>query len=179
MGLFTDRLITYSHGPDYPLSLTLAFGGVSGFYNGFIPLSGKKTMKYSLYPHRGDCFDARMWEEARKVNEPLTAQLHLPDDGLPVSWGFLMFGETVPDVTAMVAEGTDILVRMFNPTKKLERYSLTWHAPAASVEVVSPDGRTVFENLDLQRGDRGISVSIPLHGMGIKTIRFTDALKLQ
>ncbi len=168
MSVFTDKLTAYSYGPDYPFTLTVAYGGFTGYYTGTVYLEGDKTVRYSFYPHQGNCYDAGIWERSREVNEPLTSQLHLPNSSMKSSYSFLEFEGDAPDVTAMYVKDDDVLVRFFNPYDETKKYTLKCDIPAKEVDEVSPDGSDKFNDL------RGIeNINFSLHGKGIKTFKFS------
>ena len=173
LSFFTDRLNTYSHGPDHPFTLTMAFGGESGFYNGYLPLKGPKNVKYSIYPHGGDCYKADIWKKAKEYNEQMKAHLHLPNQSLNSERSLLSFKDETADVTTIMVKGDDIWVRLFNPTQEAKNYVLNWNAKVTAVQEISPDGYTIFDTLKTQKKSDFTKVTVPLQGMGIKTLRFT------
>jgi len=177
LSLFTDRLNTYSYGPEYSFSLTMAFGGESGFYNGYLPLKGNKSIKYSIYPHEGNCYEGEVWKRAREYNEQMTNHLHLPNPTLKNKRSFLSFNGESPDVTTVMVKGDDIWVRIFNPTKEDKNYVFNWHSPVKLVQEISHDGHRVFDELQFQKKSDFTQVSISLQGLGIKTIRLSGMAK--
>ena len=168
MSVFTDKLTAYSNSADYPFTLTMAYGGFTGYYTGTVYLEGEKTVRYSLYPHHGNCYDANIWERARERNEPLTSQVHLPNPTLKDDFSYLEFVGEAPDVTAMYLKDGDVLIRFFNPYNINKEYKMKCVIPFKKIQEVSPDGVNVFNNLE-----EGKRIPFNLRGKGIKTFRLT------
>ena len=61
LGLFSDHTTAYSHGPDHPLALVMAWGWEGGFWWGKCPLKGVQQASYAVIPHGG------LWDEATDV----------------------------------------------------------------------------------------------------------------
>ena len=116
IGLWCDRLTGYSLRGD-TVTLTMGFGGYSGFFWDDYPLSGRPTLGYSLYPHKGSGFDAHTASVFAGCHEHLTVT-RLP--GVPRTFDDVVFTVNDPDLltTAAVRDEKGWQLRLFNASDK-------------------------------------------------------------
>ena len=73
--VFSDHTTAYTHGPDFPLSLVLAWGWEGGFWWGKRPLNGVQQVNYAVMPHKGAWDEAGFRRKTPSFCEPLMSRL--------------------------------------------------------------------------------------------------------
>ncbi|MFA5292350.1 MAG: glycoside hydrolase family 38 C-terminal domain-containing protein [Phycisphaerae bacterium] len=81
---------------------------------------GPHQFRYSLYPHKGDWQEGKVWPQAQQHNLQLkTVQcMDTIDESKPDSCSLLNFGSDGLDISAVKCsqDGTALIVRLYNPT---------------------------------------------------------------
>jgi alpha-mannosidase len=171
MAIFSDLVTSYVHGPEHPPALVLAWGwdGVPFFDD--CPLNGDHEAGYSILPHRGKWDEAGIWQACRERSEPLLAQL---TDGKPAGsngQSLVSVSGTGVEVPTLMAEGNDLLVRLFNAAGDAGSRTVSLAVKPARVELVELDGRTIQQLPITSASDGRYEVRLAMPRFGIRTLR--------
>ena len=171
LALFSDRTAGYAHGPDHPLSLILGWGGRGFSWWGDCPLRGLQESRYAIVPHAGRWDTAGLWHESVLWNEPLLAQrfTQAPPPG-GESRSLLSVDEKCVEVSSLVIEGRDLVVRLFNAHPDVTNATLRLAGTPARVVEVELDGRERRE-LTTANVRGGIRAKVPMPPFGVRTLR--------
>ncbi|MTW87668.1 hypothetical protein F3157_18800 [Virgibacillus dakarensis] len=166
--VFSDHTTGYSHAKDEPLALTLGWGWEGGFWWGKCPLVGYKEIGYSILPHRERWDKAGIQQEYSRWAEPLLPIYTMTDLG---SYSFIQVSEPAIEVTSLLRDGEDVLVRLFNSVSDVLTTKLIVNAEIVKAEKVELDG-IYKESLTMgERSEGEFEVQVSLNGFGLSTIR--------
>ncbi|MVM35041.1 hypothetical protein GO755_33755 [Spirosoma sp. HMF4905] len=168
--LMTDHTTTYAHGKDFPLALNIQYSG-AGLWGRNHTLTGPTTINYALVPHAGRWDKARISTEAMQWNEPLAAAL-TSTSGSPEKSLVDVTG-TGLQVTTVLADGTDLLVRLFNAEGDSNRKKVTIGGHATAAELIELNGN-VKETLTLQQNQSTSALMVGMPRFGLRTIRLKN-----
>lgn len=168
LAIFSDHTTGYSHAQDEPLALTLGWGWEGGFWWGKRPLEGQKEINYSLLPHSERWDQAGIHQQYSRWAEPLVPMYALLDDQ---SYSLLQVSDPTVEVTTLLRDDEDVLVRLFNSGSARKTVKLLVNAEIENAEVVELDG--VFKETFVikQRRKGEVEGEITLNGFGLATIR--------
>jgi alpha-mannosidase len=177
MALLTDHTSNYTHGEDFPLGLTLAYSGV-GLWGRNYKITGPTNIHYALVPHAGKWDKSGIWTEGTKWNEPLIVKvLDSAPAGNDKYKSMLSVQGSGFDITALNADGNNLLIRVFNAEGDNTTRKITFDGSAAKAELMELDGRK-RQDITMQKdalGKTTILLSIPR--FGIRTIKLYTAIK--
>lgn len=168
LAVFTDHTTSYSHAQDEPLALTLGWGWEGGFWWGKRPLEGHKEINYSIVPHSERWDEAGIPQQYARWAEPLIpVYAPLADQ----SYSLLQVSDPTIEVTTLLRDGEDVLVRLFNTGSESKTCTLLVNADIEKAETVELDGvyKEVFSVE--QQSEGGVAGEITLSGFGLSTIR--------
>ncbi len=111
LALLSDHTTSYSHGANFPLSLTLAYSG-NALWSGGYRLNGRTAVKYALIPHKGTWDSADLNAEASNWNEPLLAAFGKPANSSSKS--LVDVSGTGYELSSMQYKGDTLTVRFYN-----------------------------------------------------------------
>jgi alpha-mannosidase len=171
MAIFSDLVTTYLHGPEHPPALVLAWGWDAVPFFGDCPLGGDHEAGYSILPHRGRCDEAGIWRACRERSEPLLAQL---TEGRPASVNgrsLVSVSGTGVEVPTLIAEGGDLLVRLFNAEGDSGTRTVSLAVKPVRVELVELDGRAIEQLQISPAGNGRYEVRLAMPRFGIRTLR--------
>lgn len=174
LALLTDHTSNYTHGEDFPLGLTLAYTGV-GLWGRDYKITGSTDIHYAIIPHEGKWDKTGIWTEGTKWNEPLIATV---TDKMPAinHRSLINIQGKGLDVTAMNADGNDIIVRVFNAEGDGSPKKITFDGNAVKAELIELNGDK-RQDLQLTKGvDGKTSVIVSMPRFGIRTIKLYDAV---
>lgn len=173
LAVLSDHTTAYSHGPDHPLALVLAWGWEGGFWWGKCPLRGVHQMSYGIIPHAGLWDEARLSEETCRWSEPPVTQLM---EGAPArgadTRSLVTVGGTGVEIPAATVEGRTVLIRLFNGAGDAAERTVSLHFAPSRVELVELDGRGIRQ-LPVRRVNGRHDVSLAIPRFGIRTLRCT------
>ncbi|MFD2873086.1 glycoside hydrolase family 38 C-terminal domain-containing protein [Mucilaginibacter ximonensis] len=174
MALLTDHTTNYTHSENFPLGLDIAYSGI-GLWGRNYTLKYPTEMDYALIPHAGKWDKASIWTESTRFNEPLLATLM---DKAPAAgvWSRSMIGAMGSgfEVSSVVMQGHDLLVRLFNAEGNDRPKKITLNARTDKAGLIELDGRLKGQ-LTLSREKAATSsVSVAMPRFGIRTIKFTN-----
>ncbi|QDV37767.1 glycoside hydrolase family 38 C-terminal domain-containing protein [Tautonia plasticadhaerens] len=167
--LFGDHTTSYTHGPDFPLGLTLQYSG-KGLWRRDYSVDGPTEVRYALMPHAGRWEEAGVSAISASWQEPVLGTLSR--DGEPRVRSLIDPLESDWEVPAMYERDGALHVRLFNAIGGDTPGDLGIGFEAGRVELVELDGRVIeeLEPLIDAAGRRTIRLRIPR--LGIRTVRF-------
>lgn len=168
--IFSDHTTGYSHSQDGTFGYTLGWGWEGGFWWGKCPLEGYKEINYSILPHKHRWDEAGIHQEYTRMVEPFllmytTTKLEAET--------FLHVSDPAVEVSTMIRDGNDLLVRLFNSVPEAKTINLTVKRPVKHAELVELDGK-FKEPLALKKTDKTSEATISLNGFGLSTIRLCE-----
>ncbi|MEX2400194.1 MAG: hypothetical protein WD423_05440 [Rhodothermales bacterium] len=168
LAVFSDHTTAYTHGPEHPLALVLAWGWEAGFWWGKQPLEGVQRIHYAAVPHAGSWDAARLSElNARWKERPIPRLL----DGEPTATRVsLIEASDGLEIPTMLVEDGHLIVRVFNAEATGNVHAITFGRRPASVALVELDGRHV-ETLDVIDVDGRPGVQLEMPRFGLRTLR--------
>jgi alpha-mannosidase len=176
LALFSDHTTTYTHGPGFPLGLTIQYAG-KGLWGRDYRADGTTEVHYALTPHAGRWDEADIPALAASWQEPVLGAVSRGGQGLKRS--LIDPGKSGWAVPAMFERDGALFVRLFNASGDGAARDLNIGFEAGKVEVVELDGR-VIEVLKpgvLDASQRTIRLRIPR--FGIRTLRFSNVKPLR
>jgi alpha-mannosidase len=172
VALLSDHTTSYTHGPDFPLGLTLQYSGI-GLWGRRYSLRGPSSIRYALVPHAASWDKAAIWSEDARWNEPLLAvNMATKPAANDLEKSLLDVTGTGWEVPAMFLEKGNVFVRLFNAQGDETPQRIRFGGRAETVELVELDGRSISRpavSTDAS-GRRVINLAIPR--FGIRTLRF-------
>jgi alpha-mannosidase len=172
MALLSDHTTSYSHGPQYPLGLTVQYSG-KGVFDCNYTLQGRTVLNYALVPHDGKWDKAGIWTTGARWNEPLLAKV--APCAYTAERSMLKMDAAGWDLSSMTFANGDLLVRFFNAEGNAAPRKIYFEYKADSVSVVALNGHTI-RYLPIKKEASGQSfVELAMPRFGIRTLRFTRA----
>ena len=169
MAMFTDHTTSYTHGEDFPLGLDIQYSGM-GLWGRDYKISGPTSIKYALIPHAGKWDKAGIWAAGNRWSEPL---IPVVTGSAPASKSpsFITIDKHGVEITSMVFEGDDLLVRLFNAEGDSTPQKVTFDASVTTAELVELNGKKkqVLKVMPVPGGKTAVSLTIPR--FGFRTIK--------
>lgn len=160
--LLSDHTTSYSFGKDFPLSLTAQYSG-GGLWGRNYLITGPTHLHYAFVPHKGKWDKAGLSAVSDKWNEPLICKVV---DNADVDSRSLV---SVPEgyhLSAVLVDGSDILVRIFNEDGNAGAASFDINLPVKSVETVDLNGKTLgTASFTSNGGKSAVKMSMPRFGL--------------
>ncbi|WP_158826898.1 glycoside hydrolase family 38 C-terminal domain-containing protein [Mucilaginibacter lacusdianchii] len=175
LALLTDHTTNYAHGKNFPLSLDVQYAGM-GLWGKDHTITGPSHLRYALIPHEGRWDKAAIWSRSEAWNQPLIASLitdkTATDDETK---SILQFDGTGLQVTAMLRDGDDLVIRLFNAESRSSQHTIKLNLTAKQADIVELDGR-MRQHLQpgLSKGGQMV-LSLDIPQFGIRTIKLTSA----
>jgi alpha-mannosidase len=174
VALLTDHTTNYTHGEDFPLGLTLAYSGV-GLWGRDYRITAPTDVHYAIIPHAGKWDKSGIWTEGTKWNEPLITTVTNKMPTVRQKSLVEIQGKGL-DVTAMSADGNDIIIRVFNAEGDDNPKKISFDCNAIKAELIELNGGKK-QDLKLEKGTDGkTSVMVSMPRFGIRTIKLFDAV---
>ena len=170
LALLTDHTTTYAHGKDFPLALNVQYSG-AGLWGRNHTLTGPTTINYALVPHAGKWDEGHISTEATQWNEPLLAAFTTAQKATTKS--LIDITGTGLQVTTMLVDGNDLLVRLFNAEGDDQPKKITLGGSADNVTLVELNGDEK-EKFALQKSKETTVVNLAMPRFGIRTIRLKN-----
>lgn len=170
LALFSDHTTSYTHGPEFPLGLTIQYAG-KGLWGRDYRVEGPTEVRYALMPHAGRWDRANVSATAAAWQEPVIGAF---SRGGPAAARSLVDpGESGWQVPAMFERDGALFVRLFNADGDDTPRELSLGFEAEKIELVELDGRVIEELKPkvVEAERRTIRLSIPR--FGIRTLRFS------
>jgi alpha-mannosidase len=171
LALLSDHTTSYTHGPQFPLGLTLQYAG-KGLWARDYAVAGPTEVRYALMPHAGRWDAAGVSTAAASWQEPVVAVLSRGARGSVRS--LIDPGRSGWEVPAMFERDGTLHVRLFNASGDGSARDLGIGFGAGKIELVELDGR-LLEELQPAIDDAGRrTVRLRIPRFGIRTLRFSD-----
>ena len=170
LALLTDHTTTYAHGKDFPLGLNVQYSGV-GLWGRNHTITGPTEIRYALVPHAGKWDEAQIAAEVQGWNEPLVASLTQPTKASRRS--LVEVGATGWQVTTVLVDGADLLVRLFNAAGDAKPQKIIIGGSAVAADLVELNG-AVKNPLTMQKNKSGTVVRVAMPRFGLRTIRLKN-----
>ena len=135
LALLTDHTTSYSHGKDFPLSLTVQYAGV-GLWGRDYTANGTTEINYALIPHMGDWKQAILYTAATNWNEPL----YTATGAAKPMQSLLSCGDAKWLLSSLTQQGDQYLIRLFNAEGDHNTHTLTFGFPVKAVTLVDLAG---------------------------------------
>lgn len=104
---------------------------------------GTHVREYALFPHAGSAETAKVWLRAAEWAQPtVVVATGLHAGALPQRGSLLKASEGV-EVTALLREGDDFIVRLLDRTGRTGEASLSWRSPVSRAERINLLGQTM------------------------------------
>jgi alpha-mannosidase len=176
LALFSDHTTSYTHGPGFPLGLTIQYAG-KGLWGRDYRADGTTEVHYALTPHAGRWDEADIPAITESWQEPAIGAASRGDPRLKRS--LIDPGKSGWVVPAMFDRDGALYVRLFNATGDGAARDLNIGFEAGKVEVVELDGRVIEELKSVvdDAGQRTIRLRIPR--FGIRTLRFSNVKSIR
>jgi alpha-mannosidase len=173
MALFTDHTTSYAHGNGFPLGLTTQYSGV-GLWGRDYGISGPTIINYAIMPHEGRWDKADNWNRNIAWNNPmLTTVFQSTSANKNEEKSLLGFSGKGFEITAILVEGNDLLLRLFNAADKKNSQQVSFDGIAESVDLVELDGRLKQHLSATTKLDKTI-VNMSMPAFGIRTVRLKN-----
>ena len=170
LALLTDQTTTYVHGKDFPLALNVQYSG-AGLWGRNHTITGPTTLRYALLPHEGRWDAGHVSGEAQHWNEPLLAALTTAESTPKKS--LVDASGTGFQVTTMLVDGDDLLVRLFNADGNGKTQKLTLGGRVDAASLVELNGE-VKDSLTMQQDKGSTEINIAMPRFGIRTVRLKN-----
>ena len=174
LALLTDHTTTYAHGENFPLGLNVQYSG-AGLWGRNHTITGPTQVNYALVPHAGKWDKGNISTEVVNWNEPLIASSsRITKDK---SKSLVDVSGTGFQVTTVLVDGKDLLVRLFNAEgdSKTKKIIIGGNATAAQLIELND---TVKEVLKMQKGKLNNVLNVSMPRFGLRTIRLKDFVSL-
>ncbi|HEY0611017.1 MAG TPA: glycoside hydrolase family 38 C-terminal domain-containing protein [Chitinophaga sp.] len=168
LALFTNHTTSYVHGEHYPLGFTLQYAGTALWGRNY-NIDGATEVKYAIVPHRGKWDVAGISKEAANWCEPL---LVMPDSGNS-NFSLLSLQDERWEVPALLMDGNDLLIRIYNPAGDGREHELYFSGTAAQAILEQLNGQALQTLLLRQVGGKTV-VRLSIPRFGIRTIRLKN-----
>jgi alpha-mannosidase len=170
VAILSDHTTAYTHGPDFPLSLVLAWGGEGGFWWGKCPLRGTQQVNYGIVPHSGAWDQAGISQENARFCEPLIGQIvRGVEPKRPGPRSLIQISGEGIEIPTTLIEGKKLFVRLFNAEGDGEERTLSIAARPQRVYVVELNGRSTKQlRGTFANGRHQVKLAIPR--FGIRTV---------
>ncbi|MDB5325252.1 MAG: glycosyl hydrolase 38 domain protein, partial [Phycisphaerales bacterium] len=172
LAVMVDHVTAYSHTPDEPLGVVMAYAGPGVWY----PYgSGEKPrITYSVVPHTGDYANALLEREHAAWSEPLIARRCAPPSEGTV-WSMLDVTDSRLEIIASYPDGDALIVRLFNAAGDERPQRIEVANSIQSVQLIELDGR-VISTVEIERDTRGAQfVTVSMPRFGVRTLRCATA----
>ncbi|MDY9919386.1 alpha-mannosidase [Proteiniphilum saccharofermentans] len=172
VALFSDHATSYLQSDSLPLGLTVQYTG-RALWGRDYSIHGPTEIRYALLPHSGDWERGEVEKASSQWNEPMVAQF---TSGSPEQQERSIL-ETIGDnleITSMVVENGNLLVRIYNTSSREISREVTWNCSVDKIEQVDLKGDTIRELSPVDKGAGRLQTNITIPQFGFVTLRFID-----
>jgi len=175
MAMFTDHTTSYTHGKDFPLGLDIQYSGM-GLWGRDYKINGPTSINYALIPHARKWDKAGIWTAGTQWAEPLIAVVSGSSPSSK-SHSFITIDKPGIEITSMVFDGDDLLVRLFNAEGDNTHPQITIDSRLNNAELVELNGKRKEELIvaTVAGGKSAVSLTIPR--FGFRTIKLSGIKK--
>lgn len=173
LALYCDHTNGYQFGADYPLGITLAYGGQSGFWWGNCRLDGMQETRYSIIPHADKWDGAKLYSLCESINEPLVTRTFSTSKDVEKEYSAIDIKTDGVILSAMTVTDKGLLVRVFGAENDGKSCVINTGFDFKSVKSVSPSGENLPESESFDISAKGREVTLPsFPRFAIRTILF-------
>lgn len=159
VALFADHTTSYSYGPQFPLSLTLAYSGY-GLWDGVYRLSDSTKVSYTLVPHSGNWSEGDLNKEAAHAAEPL---IIVPGKTRRPVKSVIKISNSGYEVTSLNLKSDTLIARIYNGQGRADQMKIRLQTIPKAAQWVHLDGR--IQKAAVPRGTT-VESRIPAFGLG-------------
>lgn len=170
LALFTDHTTSYVHGQHYPLGFTLQYAGTALWGRNY-NIDGPTEVKYAIVPHAGKWDAASISKEAANWCEPL---LVMPASG-ENDLSLLSLQDERWEVPALLMDGKDLLIRIYNAAGDNREHELYFSGTAAKAILEQLNGEAL-QTLSLRQAGGKTIIRLSMPRFGIRTIRLKNVI---
>lgn len=170
LALLIDHTTTYAHGDNFPLGLNIQYSGV-GLWGRNHKITGPTELNYAIVPHVGKWDEGHISTEVVNWNEPLIASV--TDEGKGEKRSLIDLTGTGLQVTTVMMDGNDLLVRLFNAEGDNKRKVVLLGGFANTVELIELNG-TVKQTLKTKKSKSNTTISVTMPRYGLRTLRLKN-----
>lgn len=171
LAMFTNHTTSYAHAQDFPLALTTAYSGV-GLWGRNYSITGPTEINYAILPHAGRWDKNNVWAENTAWNNPMMAIVFQSENlGKNPEKSLVAFSGKGLETTAVLMEGNDLLIRLFNAQNSSNNQKITVDGTAESIDFVELDGNLRQHLVSAKTKTKQTMVNINIPKFGIRTIR--------
>lgn len=168
MAVLTDHVTSYSHGENFPLSLTVQYSGI-GLWGRNYTAEGPTDLHYSLLPHKGKWNNAEIPAESIKWNQPLLTSISNRNSNSKV---FAEHIDTGISVSSMFFKGNDMYIRLLNNSSHATHHHFAFNCHADEIQFIELND-TISSTLKPGNKQKvNFDCSIPL--LGFRTIKLVN-----
>ena len=179
LALFSDHTTNYSHGQDNVLGITTQYSGV-GLWGRNYSLTGPTEFSYAILPHKGKWDESNIWAANTNWNNSMPSILFKNDDAMKgAERSLIQCSDSSIEITAVVAEGDDLIVRLFNPKTKASAMKLSFDGSAKSIDIVELNGGPKQSLVQVPTKLKGKAVNFNIPKFGIRTLHIKGFKALQ
>lgn len=166
--LFTDHTTSYSHAPNYPLALTVAYSGPGLWWRNY-PITGVQHMNYSIMPHEQSLQKDYIPMQNDMLNESLTV---VSGRSLPFATQSLIeLSDPKFSISALtVDQENSLILRIFNGNDNDGMSHFTIYSIPESIDEVNLNDR-LLNNISFQNRQKQAEVAISMPRFGLKTYK--------
>lgn len=170
LALLTDQTTNYAHGENFPLGMNIQYSGV-GLWGRNYTIAGPTQINYALVPHAGKWDEGHISTEGVNWNEPLLASFI--SSAKEAKKSLVDVTGTGLQVTTVLADGNDLLVRLFNAEGDTKSKMVAVGGQASGAEFVELNG-VVKQTLKTKKGKNNTTIDVAMPRFGIRTIRLKN-----
>lgn len=172
VALFSDHTTSYLQTDDLPLGLTVQYTGRALWGRNY-RIHGPTEIRYALLPHSGDWEKGEVERASSRWNEPMVARFTSSSRGLPERSILETVGDNL-EVSSMVVENGNLLVRIYNTSSREIHRAVTWHVDMDKIEEIDLKGDPIRELTPVNKADGQLQTNITLPQFGFVTLRLID-----
>lgn len=170
VALLSDHTTSYIQTDELPLGLTVQYSGKALWGRNY-QIDGPTEIKYALLPHSKNWEEASVELASQSWNEPLIGQFSSVKNEMP-EFSLLETGDNNLQVTSATVDGKDLLVRIYNTSKK-QNHKVHWNCNAAEFELVDLNNNTI-SSIKKNKNKNGQWVTeLKIPQFGFQTVKLT------
>ena len=171
MAVISDHVTSYSHGKNFPLSLTVQYAGI-GLWGRHYSVNGPTNIRYALVPHAGKWDVAGLNEETIKWNKPVIASVVYHNKNINTN-SFAESLDTGLSINAMYYKGNDLYVRIVNNSSAKNTHYVEFNCHANQVQFVELNDKVISSFRPKEAENVSFELDLPM--FGFKTLKLKNA----
>jgi alpha-mannosidase len=171
MAMLTDHTTSYTHGKDFPLGLDIQYSGM-GLWGRDYNINGPTSINYALIPHAGKWDKSGVWTNATKWAEPLITIVSEASPEKDLRRSFIDIDKPGIEISSMVFDGDDLLVRLFNAEGNNLPKTISFDAKVGKAELVELNGTKRSDVKIIETGNKSL-INLTIPRFGFRTIKLS------